>query len=109
MVPVASGLSTCWGAGRGHGAGGMAKEIVEIGEELVVVGSGCAVVRLVARGSTEEASGGEVVGHAWQVVAAVGLGKEVGNGHIVQGAGKRVEAEEVEHGDVGRDLLGRMG
>jgi hypothetical protein len=82
----------------------MTQGIIKVGEELVIVGSGGTVVRLVARGPSEEASRGEVVGHAWEIVAAVGLGQEVGHGHIVYGAGKRVEAEEVEHGDVGRDL-----
>lgn len=67
-------------------------------------------MRLVARGPTEEASGGEVVGHAWEVVAAVGLRQEVGHGHVVHGASKWVEAEKIEHGDIGRDLrdLGEM-
>jgi hypothetical protein len=49
------------------------------------------------------------VGHAGEVVAAVGLGEEVGDRHVVEGAGERVEAEEVEDGDVGRDLGGGRG
>jgi hypothetical protein len=82
----------------------VAKSKIKVGKELMVVGCRGSMVRLVPRRPTEEASGGDVVGHTWQVVAAVGLSEEVGDGHIVQGAGKRVQTKEIEHGDIGRDL-----